>query len=223
MIQKRTNYFFIGLDLGQARDYTAISVVERPAGIPFTYRVRGLKRFPLRTSYTDVAEQVKIIVRRPDIQPNLLLVDNTGVGAAVSDLFISMGLHFGADDHHHLGLNLQKRVERSAFPKRDLVSTLTGALSIRPRLKISGKLTGAQDLIEELLNFQVKISISGHDTYGAWREGTHDDLILATAMACWASEMRLLPKGLRHPRPKSNLKRRRMFTKKLSKAAQMVS
>ena len=27
-----------------------------------------------------------------------------------------------------------------------------------------------------------------HDTYGAWREGVHDDLVLATALACWYAE-----------------------------------
>jgi len=32
-----------------------------------------------------------------------------------------------------------------------------------------------------------------HVSYGAWREGTHDDLVLATALACWAGER--LPSG----------------------------
>ncbi len=27
-----------------------------------------------------------------------------------------------------------------------------------------------------------------HDSYGAWREGTHDDLVLAVALALWAGE-----------------------------------
>jgi hypothetical protein len=31
----------------------------------------------------------------------------------------------------------------------------------------------------------VKINDNAHDTYGAWREGTHDDLILAVMMAVW--------------------------------------
>jgi hypothetical protein len=28
----------------------------------------------------------------------------------------------------------------------------------------------------------------GHDQHGAWREGTHDDLVLAVALACWYGE-----------------------------------
>lgn len=40
------------------------------------------------------------------------------------------------------------------------------------------------------LSFQVKITDAGNDTYGAWRDGTHDDLVLAVALACWAARHR---------------------------------
>ena len=46
--------FFLGLDLGQAKDYTALTIIERPPGIPFKYHVRNLKRFPIGTSYPEV-------------------------------------------------------------------------------------------------------------------------------------------------------------------------
>ncbi len=29
---------------------------------------------------------------------------------------------------------------------------------------------------------------TAHDSYSHWREGDHDDLVLATAMACWFRE-----------------------------------
>ena len=32
---------------------------------------------------------------------------------------------------------------------------------------------------------RVKVSASGHESFAAWREGTHDDLVLAVALACW--------------------------------------
>jgi hypothetical protein len=38
----------------------------------------------------------------------------------------------------------------------------------------------------------MKITAAGHHTYGAWREGAHDDELLAVALACWRIE---------HPRP----------------------
>ena len=40
-------------------------------------------------------------------------------------------------------------------------------------------------------NFRATISLTGRDSYGAgedWREGRHDDLVLATAMAAWYGE-----------------------------------
>jgi hypothetical protein len=53
------------------------------------------------------------------------------------------------------------------------------------RLKIAKELPDAEVLVTELLNFQVRITNSANDIYGAWREGTHDDLVLAVALACW--------------------------------------
>jgi hypothetical protein len=43
-------------------------------------------------------------------------------------------------------------------------------------------------LRQELLGFEVRITSAGNDTYGAWREGTHDNLVLAVALACWYGE-----------------------------------
>ena len=33
-----------------------------------------------------------------------------------------------------------------------------------------------------------QLSAAGHDSYGAWREKAHDDLVLAVAMAVWVGE-----------------------------------
>ncbi len=52
-------------------------------------------------------------------------------------------------------------------------------------LRVARELPEAEILINELLNFEVKITAPANDTYGAWREGTHDDLVLAVAMVCW--------------------------------------
>ena len=57
------------------------------------------------------------------------------------------------------------------------------------RLKIARELEHAETLKAELLNFRVKINIAtGHDSYEAWREGDHDDLVLAAAMATWKAQ-----------------------------------
>ncbi|MEJ7863244.1 MAG: hypothetical protein WKF90_16565 [Pyrinomonadaceae bacterium] len=51
------------------------------------------------------------------------------------------------------------------------------------RLKIASQLPEADTLTRKLQNFRVKITDAANDTYGAWREGTHDDLVLAAALA----------------------------------------
>jgi hypothetical protein len=56
------------------------------------------------------------------------------------------------------------------------------------KIKIAKEIKHADTLVNELLNFKVKISASGHDSYEAWREGVHDDLVLSVALACWYHE-----------------------------------
>jgi hypothetical protein len=56
------------------------------------------------------------------------------------------------------------------------------------RLKWPKTIPFAKTFVDELLRFKVKITESAHDTYGAWREGEHDDLVLAVALACWRAE-----------------------------------
>ena len=72
--------------------------------------------------------------------------------------------------------------------KRYLVSTMQVLLQAE-RLKVAEGLPDAAVLVQELLNFRVKIDpLTAHDSYGVWREGQHDDLVLATAVACWYGE-----------------------------------
>ena len=43
------------------------------------------------------------------------------------------------------------------------------------------------DLLREMAAVQVRITPTGHEEYGAWREGTHDDLVFAVSLACWCA------------------------------------
>jgi hypothetical protein len=50
-------------------------------------------------------------------------------------------------------------------------------------------LAGSAGPDEEPLNFKVKIEPKmAHDSYAAWRENQHDDLICAVALAGWLGE-----------------------------------
>jgi hypothetical protein len=192
--------FLVGLDLGQKGDYTAIAVVERRVealgGIdPVTYEprtatrldVRHLERLPLGTSYPDVVAQVCDLVRVPDLRRNcVLVVDATGVGAPVVDLLRRAPLECALLPVMITGGDHQARgVDGWRVPKRDLVTGLQVVLE-SGELRIPEGLTMARALVTELMSMQVKITWSGHDSYGAFLSGEHDDLVLALGLACWA-------------------------------------
>jgi len=185
--------YLIGLDLGQAQDYTAIAVIEQAEGEeerkPF-YRVRYLKRLPLGTPYPQVVKTVKEIhdtLTKQGIKRPYLIADSTGCGRPVFDMFRTAGLS-------PLGVNIHggSSVTVDGFffnvPKRDLVGVLQ-VLFQTGRLKVAEALPEAKIFVEELLNFRVRINLqTAHDSYEAWREGVHDDMVLAVGIACWYGE-----------------------------------
>jgi hypothetical protein len=185
--------YFIGLDLGQAADYTAAAVFERPAvqlGQPEPdYALRHLQRFPLGTPDTEIVPAVAALLGRPPLCEALtyLAVDKTGVGAAVCDLLLP---HFPGMAAVTITGGSQVTAEPGGYhvPKRDLVSTLQVLLQAR-RLKIAAGLPEAAALTRELQVFRAKVSVAtGHESFEAWRERDHDDLVLACALAAWLGE-----------------------------------
>ena len=76
------NQFFVGLDLGQAQDFTAAAILERPDPRERVYAARHLQRWPLGTSYPEIVADVVQMVRRLTPAP-ILAVDATGVGRPV--------------------------------------------------------------------------------------------------------------------------------------------
>ena len=75
-------------------------------------------------------------------------------------------------------------------PKKHLASTVQVLLQ-EGRLRIGRDLPHAGTLTAEMQNFKAKINPNGHVGYGAgddWRDGNHDDLVLALALACWLGE-----------------------------------
>ncbi len=73
--------------------------------------------------------------------------------------------------------------------KAELVSILQVLLQANPgRLVFDERLQWARTLRDELNNFAVKITASANETFAAWRESIHDDLVLATAVAAWVAE-----------------------------------
>ncbi|MBF0154395.1 MAG: hypothetical protein HQL64_11705 [Magnetococcales bacterium] len=184
------NSFLVGLDLGQSSDYTALTIIERLHGSkPQAYDLRHIERFPLGTSYPDQVARVKELVSRAPLKHNAtLVVDQTGVGRPVVDMLRQAGLPVTVVAIIiHGGDTVGEEKNQFRVPKRDLVGSLQVLLQSK-RLRVAEGLKEAAILVKELLNFKVNISVAGHDSYEAWREGVHDDMVLSTAMACWYGE-----------------------------------
>jgi hypothetical protein len=118
-----------------------------------------------------------------------LAVDATGVGRPVCDLFrdarmscqlvpitITGGLSVTGDGRGG-----------AHIPKKDLVACAQVLLQAR-RLRVARELALADVLVQELENFRVRITPAANEAFGEWREGQHDDLVFALALAAWVGE-----------------------------------
>jgi hypothetical protein len=196
-----TSDYFLGLDLGQAADYTALAVLERTEKtIEITYPdkaahrqntwhfgCRGLKRWALGTPYTTIVADTEKLTSKPPLVKAKLVIDGTGVGRPVVDMFrkarlgveiISVLITSGNKESH------QHRYHHVA--KTILISTLQVLLQQR-RLQFARSLPETATLVKELENYRVKVTEAANEVFEA-REGKHDDLLLALALACWHGE-----------------------------------
>jgi hypothetical protein len=179
--------WLIGLDLGRMNDYTAAVVVEciEPGHAQSAYHVRQILRVRNKP-YPQIVSAVQELLASPDLRDASLIVDGTGVGVAVVDMFratgtVPIGITITA------GFDHERVIGGYHVPKRALVSIIEVLLQ-HGRVHIAAELPLTPVLTQELSNFEVRISAAGRDTYSA-REGEHDDLVLATAMALWYGEL----------------------------------
>jgi hypothetical protein len=83
--------YFIGLDLGQANEFTALAVLKRPMVERYAtrhqrrpaYELGFLKRFPMGTPYPEIFAEFRTLLQSPPMPGAFVVVDQTGVGKAV--------------------------------------------------------------------------------------------------------------------------------------------
>jgi hypothetical protein len=192
IIWRSPSRWIVGVDLGQSQDPTAVCVLEAygeredPAEPTIhRYDVRHLQRLPLGLSYPSVVADIEMMLQREPLRGADLVIDETGVGRAVGDIFverrmkpIGVQITAGFDD-----TGTMSAWNRYTVSKSYLVSNLDAKLHC-------GELRFAKDLREapvmetELKDFRRRVSETGRSTYAA-REGQHDDLVLAVAIALW--------------------------------------
>lgn len=186
--------------MGQCRDFTALAVLERAElrgdwdlamfawRKVVALRLRYLERMPLGTPYPEIAKRVAAVTQSRQLARQChLVVDGTGVGRPVVDLLKRerpdgklMPVTITSGDAESMSDGYYR------IPKRDLIAGLQVLLQ-RGELQIAAGLQHAEALANEMAEMQVKVSAAGNEQYGAWREGTHDDLVFAVALACWGA------------------------------------
>lgn len=198
-------------------DYTAVAILERivlpppasppagqwsapPAGVATywkrppvpdplcRYECGHLERLKLNTPYPDMVAHVAHLLREPALAESetALVVDATGVGRPVIDMLERAKLKPIAVTIHG-GDTVTKEWNNWRIPKRDLIGGLVVLLQT-DRLKFASHLPAVPQLVQELTAYRVKIDpLTAHDSYNA-REGAHDDLILAVAIAAFYGE-----------------------------------
>jgi len=186
--------FVTGLDLGQSNDYSALSIAEKTI-----HRARGkiwsklsvghLERFPIGTSYMDIAEKVAGYFEDPRLKiRGKLLVDQTGVGRPVVDILrkfklkpigITITSGFVVTEDGYGGFNV---------PKRDLVSSLV-SMYYGNLVKVLDSLHEAPEFNRELEHFRVKQNRkTGYEAFESDEPEVHDDLVISVAMLAWYSQ-----------------------------------
>lgn len=206
--------FLVGLDIGQLSDPTALAIGEREMVLVDGQRlaprflVRFLERVPLRTPYPQMVRGVRQRLTALG-EPATLLLDATGVGRGVVDLFkepVTAEQHEAEAAYHPRwrlarvlhpvaitltggaqARQVEGRLDEWTVPKRDLIMVLQVALQ-QGRVQVAKALPDAATLVKEAQQFQWRPTKTGDDAYGAWREGQHDDLLLAVAMLVWWGE-----------------------------------
>lgn len=177
--------FYLGVDLGQTRDHSAISAVERNDyhGI---LMVRYVHRVPLGTPYPKVVRHIGCVVRH--IGPCALAVDATGVGAPVVEMLREARI---SNDISAItitsGETETQRAGGWGVPQKDLIAGLQLSME-RRELRLAANLKEKNALLRELVNMKGTTNPKGRLRLGTDGCGQHDDLVIALALACWRAK-----------------------------------
>lgn len=187
---------FIGVDIGQVTDPTAITIM-RCIDRHKLFCVWA-ERIPLGTPYHEIIDRAaehkdKLIAE--GLGKPWIAWDETGVGRPVVEQakkLIKGVKHTGITITGGTKANFNKGWH---IPKRVLITNLqilfqTGTLKYAsgiPDVDLAA-------LVDELKEYRVKINVKANEIY--WREGGHDDLVLALAIGAYVP----VQKGLIVPR-----------------------
>ena len=185
-------HYATGLDLGQQSDFAALVVVERhrvsePASARTVYRfdVRHLHRWPLKTPYPQVVADVKELFADRPLAGSTLVLDETGVGRAVTDMVRAAGIRAALRPY---SITSGSGYSGNSVAKKHLVGAIQAPLC-DGRLRFAAGLALTPVLMKELQDYRVKVTADRNETFSSWRERDHDDLVMALALALFVGNV----------------------------------
>jgi phage FluMu gp28-like protein len=158
--------FFVGVDLGQKWDHSAIAVVRKDAEI---VSLVHMKRFKLGTEYGAVLGHVKLLQRTLQVVRRVY-IDQTGVG----EFFVEQSRKEGVKDVKGVMLSLPEKENIMVCMKRTME---------KGQLRIPYD----SELINEI-NVERYEQTQTNQTKFSHPNGTHDDRLWALALAIYASK-----------------------------------
>ncbi len=204
----------IGIDIGQKRDPSALTVAElEPRGGEDYYLIRRLERLPLRTPYHEITARLGAVIAGvqervhqaealrqleprwqrgdpPEVDVTVF-VDATGVGKPVVDALEQAGVPVTAI-YFTYGDRRTKQADGSISLGKALLVSRLQALLQTGRILLP-KTAEAAALAEELMDYEIRVDSDANDKYGAFKVGAHDDLVTALGLAVQARPGRIEP------------------------------
>jgi hypothetical protein len=187
---------YLGLDLGQRRDYTALAVVRTATvylgqeKVAYNFvkrdelRVIHLARFELGYPYTDLPAALRGVIRQLDLsEPATLAVDATGPGLPVVEVIRRSGLYANVLSAMITGGSSSGTKSNNgvySIARKELLSDLRVAIESR-KLKTVPRLP---------LNDELRAELRTLEAESAAHSRVHDDLVFAVALALWAAKVR---------------------------------
>jgi len=215
LITKINIFNYLGLDLGKTQDYSVLThlkafqihkyekdydekIIYRsdmgqdPIDFyePIRYRLQNCHRWELGTSYNTVVDDIINLLKLPYFKQNStpLIIDATGVGSAVFDIFKSKNL-FPIAITITSGNSMGENDIGYTVPKQDLLDNMSIIVN-QERLKINNKIQDKKIIIGELQSFEKTINKRGNISLEAENK-SKDDIVLSISYALWYAHRQL--------------------------------
>lgn len=187
----------LSLDVGGSVDHSALALIrlklEGPSNMPRAEHavVMQLERLPLKHAYAELVSYVSGIMTRLSQQVpayKTFIFDATGVGRPLIESFttympsnvkIVPAVIVGASGR---AVSSASEYGIVSVGKREIVSTLMYLIT-SGKIRFARNLKAFGELIEEVRNFKLYITETGH----AQMRGTQDDLLMALGLGAWWS------------------------------------